>query len=41
VLIMPNIEAANIAYQDDQGFWPNALPVGPILIGAGAGRRIS
>ena len=34
VLIMPNIDAANIAYPDDRRCLADALPVGPILIGA-------
>jgi malate dehydrogenase (oxaloacetate-decarboxylating)(NADP+) len=33
VLIMPNLDAANIAYQMIKGV-ADALPVGPILIGA-------
>jgi malate dehydrogenase (oxaloacetate-decarboxylating)(NADP+) len=33
VLIMPNLDAANIAYQMIKVL-ANALPVGPILIGA-------
>jgi malate dehydrogenase (oxaloacetate-decarboxylating)(NADP+) len=33
VLVMPNLDAANIAYEVVKGI-ADALPVGPILIGA-------
>ena len=36
VLIMPNLDAANIAYQLTKGL-VDALPVGPILIGPAPG----